>query len=115
MVPGSKLGQVLPGGHKRTVSGGGSAVHVVGAAVPVNVGAAAGGAHGSITLLGLGHIHQLGLLGHKRAVSGGGSTVHVVGAAVPANVRAAAGRAHGSITLLGLGHLHQLGLLGPPV
>ena len=51
MASGSKLGQVLPGGHKGTVSGGGSAVHVVGAAVPANVGAAAGRAHGSITLV----------------------------------------------------------------
>merc|ERR1719403_728810 len=103
-------------GNKGTVSSGGSTVHVVGAAEPVGLRAAASGARGLIrsTLPVLGHLHELGLLGNKGTVGSSGSTVHVVGAAEPVGLRAAASGAGGLIrsTLPVLGHLHELGLLG---
>merc|ERR1719391_465687 len=72
-------------GNKGAVSSSGSTVHVVRAAEPVGLRAAASGAGGLIrsTLLVLGHLHELGLLGDKGAVSSSGSTVHVVRAAEP--------------------------------
>merc|ERR1719330_1806177 len=110
--------------NKWAVSGGGSAVHAIRAAVPSNIGAAASGALGSITLLVGSHLHKLlflgnkgaaasgalgsvtllvsghlgnlGLLGNKWAVSGGGSAVHAIRAAVPSNIGAAASGALGS-------------------
>merc|ERR1719327_1610633 len=103
-------------GNKGAVSSSGSTVHVVRAAEPVGLRAAASWAGGLIrsTLLVLGHLHELSLLGDKGAVSSSGSTVHVVGAAEPVGLRAAASRAGGLIrsTLPVLGHLHELGLLG---
>merc|ERR1719220_1835875 len=103
-------------GSEGTVSSGGSTVHVVGAAEPVGLWAAASGAGGLIrsTLPVLGHLHELGLLGNEGAVSSGGSTVHVVGATEPVGLRAAASGARGLIgsALPLLGHLHELGLLG---
>merc|ERR1712020_243920 len=77
------------------VSSGGSTVHVVRAAEPVGLRAAASGAFGLIrsALPVLGHLHELGLLGDKGAVSGGGSTVHVVRAAEPVGLGAASSRA----------------------
>merc|ERR1712072_1021867 len=70
-------------GNKGTVSSSGSTVHVVRAAEPVGLRAAASWAGGLIrsTLPVLGHLHELGLLGNKGTVSSSGSTVHVVGAA----------------------------------
>merc|ERR1712218_577108 len=91
--------------NKWAVSSGGSAVHAIRAAVPSNIGAAASGALGSITLLVSGHLGNLGLLGHKWAVSSGGSAVHAIRAAVPSNIGASASGALGSITLLVSGHL----------
>merc|ERR1719175_542431 len=103
-------------GDKGAVSSSGSTVHVVRAAEPVGLWAAASGAGGLIrsTLPVLCHLHELGLLGDKGAVSSGGSTVHVVRAAEPVGLRAAASGAGGLIrsTLPVLGHLHELGLLG---
>merc|ERR550539_679170 len=108
--------QLLLLGNEGAVSGSGSAVEVVRAAIPVGIGAAAGGAGGLIgaTLLGLGHAHQLLLLGNKGAVSGGGSAVKVVRAAIPVGIGAAASGTGGLVgaALLGLGHAHQLLLLG---
>merc|ERR1712223_1762401 len=116
MFPACQLLHVFPGGHKWAVSGGGSAVQLVRAAIPVGIGAADGGAGGLVgaALLGLGHAHQLLLLGNEGAVSGGGSAVKVVRAAMPVGIGAAAGGAGGFIgaALLGLGHAHQLLLLG---
>merc|ERR1712012_1006987 len=103
MVPGSKLIEIMLS--KWTVSGSGSAVHAIRAAVPANIGAAASRARSSITLLGGSHLGQLSLLGNKWAVSSGGSTVHAIRAAVPANIRTTASRALSSITLLGGSHL----------
>merc|ERR1739845_322572 len=112
MFPACQLLHVFPGGHKWAVSGGGSAVKVVRAAIPVGIGAAASGAGGLVgaALLGPGHAHQLLLLGHEGAVSGSGSTVKVVRAAIPVGI--GAGGLVGA-ALLGLGHAHQLLLLGP--
>merc|ERR1719346_572486 len=68
-------------GNEGVVSSGGSTVHVVRAAEPVGLRAAASGAGGLIrsTLPVLGHLHELGLLGNKGTVGSGGSTIHVVG------------------------------------
>merc|ERR1711992_489415 len=109
MFPACQLLHVFPGGHKWAVSGGGSAVKVVRAAIPVGIGAAAGGAGGLVGAALLGHAHQLLLLGNEGAVSGGGSAVKVVRAAIPVGIRAAAGGAGGLVgaALLGLGHAHQ--------
>merc|ERR1719458_2077822 len=65
-------------GDKGAVSSGGSTVHVVRAAEPVGLRAAASGAGGLIrsALPVLGHLHALVLLGNKGAVSSSGSTVH---------------------------------------
>merc|ERR1712048_1178749 len=116
MFPACQLLHVFPGGHKWAVSGGGSAGKGVRAAIPVGIGAAAGGAGGLVgaALLGLGHAHQLLLLGNEGAVSGGGSAVKVVRAAIPVGIGAASSGAGGLIgaALLGLGHAHQLLLLG---
>merc|ERR1711970_787772 len=116
MFPACQLLHVFPGGHKWAVSGGGSTVKVVRAAIPVGIGAASGGAGGLVgaALLGLGHAHQLLLLGNEGAVSSGGSAVKVVRAAIPVGIGAAAGRAGGLVgaALLGLSHTHQLLLLG---
>merc|ERR1719204_435256 len=103
-------------GNEGTVSSGGSTVHVVGAAEPVGLRAAASRAGGLIrsTLPVLGHLHELGLLGNEGTVGSSGSTVHVVRAAEPVGLRAAASGAGGLIrsTLPVLGHLQELGLLG---
>merc|ERR1719210_1147818 len=103
-------------GNEGTVSSSGSTVHVVGAAEPVGLRAAASRAGGLIrsTLPVLGHLHELGLLGNEGAVSSSGSTVHVVRAAEPVGLRAAASGACSLIrsALPVLGHLHELGLLG---
>merc|ERR1719411_201522 len=87
--------QLLLLGNEGAVSGGGSAVKVVRAAIPVGIGAASGGAGGLVgaALLGLGHAHQLLLLGNEGAVSGGGSAVKVVRAAIPVGIGAASGGA----------------------
>merc|ERR1712113_553617 len=110
-----KLRQIIPNSSEGAVSSSGSTVHVVRAAEPVGLRAAASGARGLIRskLPVLGHLHELGLLGNEGTVSSGGSTVHVVGAAEPVGLRAAASRARGLIrsTLPVLGHLHELGLL----
>merc|ERR1712113_571143 len=111
-----KLRQIIPNSSEGAVSSSGSTVHVVRAAEPVGLRAAASGARGLTrsTLPVLGHLHELGLLGNKGTVSSSGSTVHVVGAAEPVGLRAAASWAGGLIrsTLPVLGHLHELGLLG---
>merc|ERR1711890_137686 len=103
-------------GNKGAVSSSGSTVHVVRAAEPVGLRAAASGAFGLIrsALPVLGHLHELGPLGNKGAVSSGGSTVHIVRAAEPVGLWAAASGAFGLIrsALPVLGHLHELGLLG---
>ena len=99
MFPACQLLHVFPGGHKWAVSGSGSAVEVVRAAIPVGIRAAAGGAGGLVraALLGLGHAHQLLLLGNEGAVSGGGSAVKVVRAAIPVGIGAAASGAGGLV------------------
>ena len=81
--------------NKRAVSSGGSAVHVVRAAEPVRLRAAAGRAGSLIrsALLLDGHLHELVAGSNKWAVSSRGSTVHVVRAAEPVGLRAAASRA----------------------
>merc|ERR1711971_1530335 len=84
-------------GNEGAVGSSGSTVHVVRAAEPVGLRAAASGAW-SLTrsaLLALGHLHELGLLGNEGAVGSGGSTVHVVRAAEPVGLWAAASRACG--------------------
>merc|ERR1711902_246332 len=60
-------------GNKGTVSSCGSTIHVVRAAEPVGLRAAASGAGGLIrsTLPVLGHLHELGLLGNEGTVSSG--------------------------------------------
>ena len=54
MVLGSKLIEIMLS--KWTVSGGGSAVHTIRAAVPANIRAAASRARSTITLLGGSHL-----------------------------------------------------------
>ena len=64
--------------------------------------------------LGLGQLHQGGLLGNKRAVSSSCSTVKRISAAIPIGFRAASVRAVSLIgaTLVALSHPDQLGLFG---
>merc|ERR1712066_195817 len=113
MMSGSKFLHLL--GNKGTVSSGGSAVDVIGTAVPVGIGATSSWARGLIgsTLLLGSHLHQLLLLGHKGTVGSGGSAVDVIGAAVPVGIGATSSWARGLIgsTLLLGSHLHQLLLL----
>merc|ERR1712113_731315 len=87
-----KLRQIIPNSSEGAVSSSSSTVHVVGAAEPVGLRAAASGARGLIrsALPVLGHLHELGLLGNEGTVGSSGSTVHVVGAAEPVGLRAAA-------------------------
>ena len=86
--------------HKWAVSSSSSTVHVVWAAVPVDLRAASGGALCSLTLLLGCHLGQLLLGSNKGTVSSGSGTVHIVWAAVPVDLWAASGRAFCSITLL---------------
>jgi len=67
-----------------------------------------------VTLIALGHLHELGPLGLKRAVSSSGSTVGGIRAAVPVGFRATASGARSLIraTLLVLGYIHEPGLFG---
>ena len=109
-----KLWQIIANSFEGTVSSSGSTVHVVRAAEPVGLRAAASWAGGLIrsTLPVLGHLHELGLLGNEGTVGSGGSTVHVVGAAEPVGLRAAASRARGlirsTLTVIEL-HFHSMG------
>jgi len=104
----------LPG-LKGAVSGSGSTVGSIRAAIPVGHWAAASRAVGLIraTLLAFGHLHQLGFPGLKGAVKGSGSTDGNIITAEPMGFGAATSRAIGPTrTLVSFAHLHQLGLPG---
>ena len=85
---------------KWAVSCSGSAVHVIRAAIPANIGAAPSGARSSVTLLGGSHLRELGLLGGNWTVIKGGSAVNAIRAACPVIASiAAASRTAGAIAI----------------
>eukprot|EP00091_Calanus_sinicus_P021025 TRINITY_DN6042_c0_g1_i1.p1 TRINITY_DN6042_c0_g1~~TRINITY_DN6042_c0_g1_i1.p1 ORF type:complete len:118 (+),score=17.76 TRINITY_DN6042_c0_g1_i1:173-526(+) len=82
---GSKLAQIL--GNKRTVSSSGSTVHVVGAAVPVDLWATSSWALSSLALLLGSHLDELLTLATKDSQQRWRAQYSVVWAAVPVRPR----------------------------